>query len=176
MIPGSTAPGCILFQPPPAGGRLAGVVNGNFAFSHGGHIALGGGGDPGESGEHIEHDSFAGQDIPGRARQEGHGLPGVDRVAVLRLWLQLQGHLHFFDHQGDGRQAGQHPCLAGYHRGDSFCVVRYQSHGRPVLPAVQVFADRQADNLPAVVRQQLVPLDLPKIAHRHLVASPYRYG
>jgi hypothetical protein len=50
--------------------------------------------------------------------------------------------------------------------------MRYQRDGRPVLPAVQVLADRQPDDLATVVRQMIVPLDLMKIFHVDAHVSP----
>ena len=106
--PATASPGGIFVEEPPAGNRLAGVVDPAVRPGHRIDEPAGGRGHPRHPAEDVEHRPFGGEDAPGRADEPGHNRPPPDTIAVVCRRRPLQPRIDPRRDDPRGRQPRHH--------------------------------------------------------------------
>ena len=117
VIPPAAAAHRVFLQGPPAGGRLAGVVDRRAGAGGRGHEPRGQGRDPAEPLEEVQQRAFQGQQRSHGPGQPGHDRTGLESVAVRLVGPPMLEQLELGDQPlGDG-QARQHARRARHQAG-----------------------------------------------------------
>src|SRR5690606_20338435 len=80
-------------------------------------------------------------------------------IAIAQVERQVQVGIHLIDHPAGGHQAGADAGLARDNITAPALRLVDEADRRPVEAAVEVLADSQADQLPAIIFQRLVHAD-----------------
>src|SRR5262245_35646047 len=163
MVVAAAAVNGVFFQPPPAGRGLAGVIDARFCTGDGLDVLPRERGDSREAAEQIQYEALARQKVASGSGDRGDDRSGGNGSAVLSQQMAPGFDFHLIEYNADSRQAGDDARFSGDDVGGGGYFFRNERNRRPILAAVELFENREADNAAKVLLNLARPGELGEI-------------